>query len=223
MKPIVAVCLFGNDIPQWMVDSWLKAWDASGNLNEVVGLTHPDAPPVNDWPFPLVNVQHGALPQALGTPGASDAVKAQGYAALGRCIVLDVDAVVVGSLGDLDNLNTPLAMVRDVGAILRGWSQTAMEMNAGFSLQNDERIWPLYQKFWNEYLTKYPARQCYGQFIFGRVLKELGGQELPRCWNVMGTIAKPDTRILHFFGGHKLQMVNTVNRLLEPEGVLCGQ
>ncbi len=219
MKPTVAVCLFGSDIPQWMVDCWVTAWEASGNYNEVVGLTHPAAPPVNAWPFPLVNVAYGALPQALGAPGASDAVKAQGYATLGRCIVIDVDAVVVGSLADLDDLESPLAMARDKGAILRSWSQTAMEMNAGFSLQNDARIWPLYERFWKEYLPQFSQRQCYGQFIFGRVLKELGGLELPSKWNQMGVEMKADTRVLHFFGGHKLQMVNTVKRILESTEV----
>ena len=218
-KPIVAVCLFGSDLPQWMVDSWLKAWDASGNSNEVVGLSHLAAPPACDWPHPIVNVAHGALPEALGAPGASDAVKAQGFAAVGRCIVMDIDAAVVGSLRELDDLQTPLAMARDKGAILRGWSQVAMEMNAGFSLQNDARIWPWYEKYWNEYLPKYPQRQCYGQFVFGRVLKELGGVELPSKWNQMGIEMHADTRVLHFFGGHKLQMPATINRILETERV----
>ena len=221
-KPIVAVCLFGDDLPQWMVDCWLQAWEASGNTNEVVGLTHPASPPACDWPFPLVNVAHSALPEALGTPGASDAIKAQGYATLGRCIVIDVDALVIGSLGEMDTLDTPLAMVRDKGAILRGWSQVAMEMNAGFSLQDDARIWSLYQRFWNEYLSKYPQRQCYGQFIFGRVLQELGGDELPRKWNNMGIVKDSDTRVLHFFGGHKLQMPGVLRQILKQREVLCG-
>ena len=221
-KPIVAVCLFGSDLPQWMVDSWLKAWQASGNMNEVVGLSHADAPPTVEWPYPIVNVKHGALPEALGAPGASDAIKAQGFEQLGRCIVIDADAAVIGSLSDLDDLDTPLAMVRDKGAILRGWSKVAVEMNAGFSLQNDARIWPLYEKFWKEFLSQYTPRQCYGQFIFGSVLKEIGGMELQTRWNLMERFPDHDTRVLHFFGGSKLKMVASINRILESREVACG-
>lgn len=131
-------------------------------------------------------------------------IKSQIHSLCGDCLVLDLDAFCMKNIKELEEIDSPLAMVPDIhdGIWNEHWPEVGRKHNSGVMVIKS----PLLKRFtqiWEEKKDFLKTTPYYDECIFTQILNETGGLSLERCYNNWNET--DDIKILHFCSKEKKQ------------------
>lgn len=207
-----------------MLNAWIYFYKKSRTQMKPCLLTDPKTPIPKEWPYEVHRIQESEPPQRLDVLNKVGWLKSQGYKVLGRCVIMDLDCMIMNSIDELDTLDTPIAMPVDPAKrTYDGWPEVGEELNAGTMLFNSNRILLDFRKWWAEKIH-YLRITYYDEIIFSAICRSLGGQILDWTYNGSWTIGddaemyalarNPALKILHFHGQRKMQLATFLKRAI---------
>lgn len=141
-------------------------------------------------------------------------MKHQAFDLLGKCVVMDVDAILKLSIDDLSSLPNQIAMAPDPGTYRKWpwcdeWPSARFKYNAGVLYMNSGAISGMFKEMWLKY-TKHIDITYFDEIIFSAILHEMSGKVLDTEYNTIWDGADKDTRVLHFSGNRKQELYNYI-------------
>ncbi len=202
-----------NDI---LMSAWLHCYRKSGTTIKPCLLTDQTTEIPKQWPYEIVRLQETNPPVRKDVLNKVGWMKAQGYAKLGKCIIMDLDCMILRPIDELYTLNAPMAMPIDPAKrTYPDWPEVGEELNAGTMLFNSENILPRFKQLWEE-KNHYIKITYFDEIIFSAICRETKGIILNEHWNSSWPVGddiamqkvhnNPETKILHFHGQRKSQL-----------------
>jgi len=178
----------------------------------------------NFWPYEFKIIKKSEPPNRKDVLHKVGWMKAQAFEYLGKCLVMDLDCLILKSIDEIDELEKEIAMPIDSAfRTYQDWPEVGEELNAGLILQNSNKIWQQFQKLWNE-KQSFSEITYFDELIFSCICRKLNGIILPEIYNTSWDVgdehdlrkkaSDPKTKILHFHGIRKLQLINFIKSVL---------
>lgn len=193
-----------------MMDVWLHWYRRSGTTLQPVLLVDKDTTVPDQWSYDVLCISQVEPPTRKDVLNKVGWMKAQAYELLGRCVVMDLDAIPVRSLDPLAKFDCQLAMSPDFG-LRTTWRQDFPEVgtknNAGVMVFNSAQIWPEFQKLWTKHWDKWNHITYFDELLF-TILNHRMGIELPIIYNMppdegVAESLASGARVVHFSGDRK--------------------
>lgn len=197
-----------------MMESWLYFYQKSGTTIKPCLLTDEKTDIPRCWTYNVVRLQDSEPPTRRDVLNKVGWMKAQAHTELGRCIVMDLDCMILQNIDDLEILDTAMAMPVDPSKrTYNDWPEVGEELNAGTMFFNQNTIWARFKELWDD-KKHYMKITYFDEIIFSAICRELGGTILDVTWNGSWTIGNDKemfetaktAKILHFHGKRKSQL-----------------
>lgn len=204
---IVSPLYFNPDAhPVWeaMLLTWLRYYADSGNPYEIV-LTTDSKTHIPSHLRAIRTPDHATYCRsALNKSGW---LKAAAARALWPCMVIDLDAFVIGSLEGLALMKTPISLGRDASTrSYPTWPEASPELNSGVLLVNDARVADLYFTIWRQKVKEFGHIAMFDQLIWSAIQRTLNGSTYaPEFnWSHWWPLGPELPKVHHFHGQSKL-------------------
>ena len=208
-----------HDVDAAMLDAWVYFYAQSGTTAPACLLTDAHTQVPASWPYEVMRLHDTSPPYRRDVLNKVGWIKAQAFARLGHCLIMDLDALPLQNLDRLAEVQAEIAMAPDAGhtwedagkhgwAVDEGFGAVGPKHNAGVMILRSPRIWPLFRAAWDRYWSDYKATFL-DELIFSSLRCKLQGATLPQDYNVeaeetpAGWRQQLDARVLHFRSGRK--------------------
>lgn len=145
-------------------------------------------------------------------------LKSQAYDILGKCLVVDIDALIIKDISYLSNIDCEIAMSPDEGTKkkwvwAKSWPEATNKYNAGVLLLNSNKIRKEFVKLWKE-KKEYMNYTFYDEIIFSSLMTTLKSQVLPESYNTLYSgNTNNSCNILHFSGQRKNSLLEYCKKM----------
>lgn len=199
-----------------MLNWWQKYYENSGSTLRPCLLVDRKTKVPDLWKYDSVVVEND-------TPAICDDVlnkvgwiKHQAYDLIGRCVVMDLDAIVKCNIDDLVHVEAPIAMAPDEGTYRKwhwseNWPDAKYKYNAGVICMNSGLIGCKFRTIWDRYI-EYINITYFDEIIFSSLMTELNGQVLDNIYNTQWNGCNVSgAKVLHFSGRRKIDLEKYLN------------
>jgi hypothetical protein len=159
------------------------------------------------WEYEYIIVDDDTPPNRKDVLNKVGWLKQQAYDLLGKCVVMDIDAILKKSIDELSEIESPIAMAPDEGTYRdwhwkNDWSNAKHKYNAGVVYMNSSDIGSRFRELWNEYI-RYLHITYFDEIIFSSLMTEMNGLVLNVDYNTSWDGKDEDVKVLHFSGKRK--------------------
>lgn len=208
-----------HDVHDFMVRTWAATYRASGTRLEPVLLTDRQTVVPSCWPYGSVVIENTNPPVMKDVLNKVGWIKGQAFEAVGRCVVMDLDAFVIKNIDELAELSCPIGMVSDPEASV--WSSNMPEVgvkhNAGVMVVNESH-WIEFQNLWQTHWPKQNHITYFDELLFTIMLHKRGAT-LPEMYNkiiqekeALEDVIESSAKIIHYPGNRK-HMIKDLTRM----------
>lgn len=205
----------------FMLRTWAMTYRLSGTPLEPVLLTDRQTVVPACWPYSSVVIEDADPPVANDVLNKVGWIKGQAFEAVGKCVVMDLDAFIVRNVGELAELTCPIGMVKDPGAE-QIWSAAVPEVgvkhNAGVVVLN-ESCRDEFRRLWNLYWPGQKHVTYFDELLF-TIMTHRRGVSMPQRYNyvvqeddeISEVVSGGGAKIVHYPGSRK-HMIRDLMRL----------
>lgn len=195
-----------HDVNEDLLRCWLNYYQKSGTSFPVFLITDQKTKIPDFWTGEVVRIRDSEPPQKRDVLHKVGWLRSQAYEQLGKCLVLDVDALILSNLDELKDWNNELAMAPDPVDVIwsKRWPEVGIKHNAGVILMNSPKIIRRFREIWNEKFQQFSNITYFEECIFSALFYELESKELYGEYNhhYDGSEVK-NVKILHFSGSSR--------------------
>lgn len=226
VKTKIGIVYFCEELPEYrahhsvndkLIETWCRFYKRSNTKMKPYLLMDEATKVPACWPYDVVRVADPEPTFRFDVLNKVGWIKAQGYQELGRCVILDLDCLLLQSIDYLDELDAAMAMPYDPSERkYKEWPEIKVELNAGVVLQNSPLILDRFKELWEEKKERFSNITYYDELIFSAMCYEFDGVVLDASYNGSWTALDnealqkvandPATKILHFHGNRKKQL-----------------
>jgi len=205
-----------------LLHGWQRFYDESGSVSLPCLLIDKKTHIPNFWKYDVLVVKDDTPNECKDVLNKVGWIKHQAYDLLGKCVVMDLDAIMKSNIDDLADIQAPIAMAPDEGTYKnwhwnKDWVNAKHKYNAGVIYMNDQSIGYKFHHLWNEYI-RYLDITYFDEIIFSSLMTELNGQILDTSYNTTWSGSDTDSaKVLHFSGRRKQDLhiyLNTHHHML---------
>jgi hypothetical protein len=179
----------------------------------------------NIWEYNYKIIQDDTPPNNFDVLNKVGWIKSQSFDQLGKCIVMDCDAIILNCLDHLEEINSPMAMAHDPSErTYDNWKEVGVELNAGFMIFNSNLIIEEFKKIWKNKFNFFGNITYFDELIFSAINYKLNGLDLGNEYNASWEIGNnkemfdqyynKKNKILHFHGKRKDQIEEFLKNIL---------
>lgn len=196
-----------HSVGNYMLKGWQKFYDSSGSKSIPCLMLDRNTKVPNFWKYEHIIVENDTPKECKDVLNKVGWMKHQAYDLLGKCIVMDIDAILKKSIDSLEEINEPIAMSPDAGTYRDwpwkdDWKDAKFKYNAGVVYMNSSDIGQRFRQLWQQYI-KYLSITYFDEIIFSSILKEMNGKILQTKYNKSWDGFDEDVNVLHFSGERK--------------------
>lgn len=197
-----------HSVGYYMLQGWQNFFKRSGSIATPCLLLDRSTKAPAFWRYESVVVEDDTPDKRLDVLNKVGWLKHQAYDILGKCVVMDIDAILKKSIDDLSGLQEPIAMSPDEGTSKDwpwaiDWPVAKRKYNAGVLYLNSGGISKRFRELWNEYSDRYLHITYFDEIIFSAILTEMGGKVLNTEYNTSWNGQDEDVKVMHFSGTRK--------------------
>jgi hypothetical protein len=211
-----------HQVYDFMLQTWAATYRASGTTLEPILLIDKQTQVPSIWPYGSIVIENPDPPEIRDVLNKVGWIKGQAFEAVGRCVVMDLDAFIVKNVNELAELNCPIGMVKDFG-VEQIWSEALPEVgikhNAGVIVLN-ENPWLEFQQLWQKHWSKHNKVTYFDELLFSIMLHKQG-RSLPGIYNramqekdAIEEILRSEAKIIHYPGRRKHMMKDLMRQYI---------
>lgn len=202
-----------HEVKSSFLTLWQKTFKKTNSKLEPILMIDTNTTIPKDWEYGVQIIKNSDPPFMVDVLNKVGWMKAQCYEYLGKCIVSDIDAIINNNFDELITLDCPMAMAFDKSRrTYTNWPQIGEELNAGFMLLNDNKIFSLFETLYHQ-KKEYNHITFYDELIFSHICRQINGTILPIEYNqtwetgdfftIFSHFANKKNKIIHFHGNRK--------------------
>jgi len=203
-----------HQVSHQMLKGWQYFYERSQTAFEPCLILDDATQPPSFWKYGHVRASSPNPPSRIDVLNKVGWLKSQAYDLLGKCVVMDLDALLLDKIDELEDFSSEIAMSPDGGTIrddwewIKDWPEAKKKYNAGVLFLNSDRILPRFRELWDE-KSEYLRITYFDEIIFSSMLTEMNGLILDTSFNTpwSGDIDYHGSRVLHFSGDRKSAML----------------
>lgn len=196
-----------HSVGYYMLKGWQRFYESSGTQAKPCLLLDNKTDPPDFWNYEYRVLADADPPERQDVLNKVGWMKHQAYDELGKCVVMDIDALLKKSIDDLAEVGESIAMAPDIGTNrdwpwASDWAEAAKKYNAGVLYLNSPEISKRFKQLWTEKI-KYLKITYFDEIIFSALLHEMNGRVLDETYNTLWDGEEKDVRVVHFSGERK--------------------
>ncbi len=209
-----------HTVYDWMLKGWMYFYQKSYTTLQPCLLTDELTKIPSFWPYEVCVLKDSVPPTSRDILNKVGWMKAQAFNLVQDCLVMDMDALILKDITEIQDIKCDIAMAKDFDSHL-GWEfsnrvpELPFKYNAGVMLLRSSKIFSRFKELWLE-KEKISDITYYDEILFNLILNEMNGIVLEHNyngdWNLDNTLGYKDickdVKILHFRGYRKLEMKN---------------
>jgi hypothetical protein len=207
-----------HEVTHELISSWVYFYKKSGCRFDPVLLTDGRTLIPACWEYDHQSVKEPEPPIRRDVLNKVGWIKSQAYEELGKCMVMDLDAMIVGDINELETYEDSMMMAFDPARrVYRDWVEVGCELNAGIMLFNSHHILTRFLYWWSN-KQEFMNITYFDELIFSAICRELDGTVLDSRYNTSWDIGNhkemirkyktSSTKIMHFHGLRKEYLKN---------------
>lgn len=209
-------CRKHHEVSEHLLQIWLMFYRKSKTSMLPVMLTDDKTAIPNFWNYNFIRVKDCDPPFKKDVLHKVGWIKSQAFIYLNKCLIVDLDCLILKNLDEFDELDVNMAMPEEENKkTFPEWKKLGEKLNGGFIFQNSNKILNMYKKLWNE--KKDLLHITYlDELIFSYICKEINGKiltkEYNRSWQLGDTnqaikeYFNHKNKVLHFHGYRKNEL-----------------
>lgn len=205
-----------HSVSESLLNIWLKFYKQSNTGLKPVLLTDKSTNIPKVWKYEVVRINDDQPPYKRDVLHKVGWLKAQCYNYIGRCLILDLDCIIVNSIDEIDEINTSFAMPKEKNStFLHKILDLKEKYNGGCIFQNTDLIFPMFKKYWIRE-SEHAKITYLDEIIFTKICQQLNGVILSQKYNISWDIGytnhaicqyfNPESKIIHFHGYRKNEL-----------------
>ena len=205
-----------HSVSENLLNIWLDFYKKSETKMEPILLTDDTTKIPKIWKYDVVKIIDHEPPYKSDVLHKVGWMKSQSFDYLGRCLVLDLDCLIIRNIDEIDDLDTCIAMPKELGQkTFAAWPEIGEKLNGGCIFQNSNLISSLFKEYW-EKKKNLLSITFLDELIFTFICIKLNGLILNKEYNTswsIGTTYAPiceyfnlKTKIIHFHGYRKNEL-----------------
>lgn len=197
-----------HEVNNFMLKGWQHFYEKSKTTTKPCLLLDSETKCPNFWKYESIVIKDANPPSQLDVLNKVGWIKSQAFKYVGKCIVMDIDAIILKPIDDLQNITECLAMSPDSGTEKNDWiwysDWKIKKYNAGVLYINCEHVLNDFRKLWTE-KEEYLKITYFDEIIFSSLLNKYGkilDKSYNTEWSGFGTNYS-NAKVIHFSGNKK--------------------
>jgi len=203
-----------HEVNKFLLAGWINCYRQSKSSLEVYMLTDEKTKIPSCWPYKVCRVEDSDPPKRKDVLQKVGWIKSQAYEYLGKCVVMDIDALLIGKIDPIKDLQCEIAMAPDSGSNKlwsEDWPEVGHKHNAGVLILNSSKILETFREIWND-KEEFMNTTYYDELIFSTMLHSMDGHMLDKKYNFVWEQGSnlENVSVVHFPGNRKKDLIRFI-------------